>query len=207
VRLSAPVLTQGQTGTITADLESLGNENALAFSLSFDATKLVFIGAAPADAAAGATLNVNAKQAAQGQLGFALALSANQSFAVGSNHLVQMNFRALPSAGGNASVAFTDQPVPRGVSDPNASVLGADYVNATVAISPAPALKIVAATGNFDLSWPTAPDGFVLQESTDATLAPTSWTSVSSASVVANGQNVVSVPSSTTNKFYRLYHP
>jgi hypothetical protein len=207
VRLAAPVLAQSQTGAVMVELESLGNENALSFSLSFDQTRLVFVSATAAGSATGAILNINANQATQGRLGLVLALNANQSFAAGSKQAIQLNFRASPSGSGNVPLMFVDQPVPRGLSDPNASVLDADYVNATVVINPAPSLRIVTTGASFNLSWPTSAVGFVLQESSDVRLAATSWTAVVTSPVIANGENVVSVPTGATNRFYRLNHP
>jgi hypothetical protein len=207
VRLNTPLFVQGQTGTIAVSLDSLGDENALSFSLNFDATRLAFVNASVVDAASNAILNINAKQAAQGHLGFVLALPSNQSFAAGSSQLIQASFRALPLTSGAAAIAFADQPVPRGVSDPNAVALAADYINAAIPVSARPSLKIVAGSNSFNLSWPTSPGGFVLQDSTDLKFTPTSWTTVTTTPVTSNGDNLVSLSASPTNKFYRLYHP
>jgi len=203
VRLTAPTLVQGQTGNVEVDLEAQGDENALAFSLSFDAAKLVFISASAGEAATGSILNVNAKQAAQGRLGCVLALQANQSLSAGSKQVVKVSFQA--AANGNAIVSFGDQPVPRGVSDSKASALSADYINGAVAVNALPALRIVASAQSISLSWPASATGFVLQESTDSKMASTSWTPVTATPAVANNQSVVSLPMSSTAKFYRLY--
>jgi hypothetical protein len=99
----------GQTFTVSIELESLGDENAIGFSLNFDPAKLAYIGASTADA----TLQVNALQAAQGRLGLALAKPAGQSFPAGLSTLVQVQFKAL--AAGSANIGLGDAPVVRDV--------------------------------------------------------------------------------------------
>jgi len=207
VRVSAPVLAQGQSGTVEVELEAQGNENALAFSLSFNPAQLVFVGAAAGTAANEAVLNVNANQAAQGRIGCVLALAANQSFAAGSKQVVNLTFRPSVSAGGTAAISFGDQPVVREVSDPNASTLAADYINGAVVVTSRPSLSINTSAKNISLSWPATASGFVLQESSDANLGAASWTTVTATPAVMNSQSVVSVPPGASKKFYRLYHP
>jgi hypothetical protein len=207
LRAVAPTLFQGQTGTVEVALQAQGNENALAFSLAFDPAILVFTGATAGDAASGAALNVNANLAAQGRLGFVLALSASQSFAAGSKQLIKANFRAATTASANARVTFADQPVPRGVSDPSAATLATDYIDALIALNGLPSLRIAPSANGVNLSWPTLATGFVLQESSNAQVTGTGWTAVTSTPVVTNNENTVVVTPGATNRFYRLYHP
>jgi hypothetical protein len=110
VRIVAPALAQGQSGTVEVELEAQGDENALAFSLGFDPAQLVFTGATAGDSSSGAVLNINAGQAAQGHLGVVLALKANAIFAAGSKQLVKASFRPTASQNGSARIFFTDQP-------------------------------------------------------------------------------------------------
>ena len=188
-------------------VQALGNENALGFSLSFDATKLAFTGASLGSSAQTATLEVNSNHASQGQLGVALALPAGQTFSAGTNQLVNLNFRTLAPKGGSVPVTFADQPVLRGVADANASALSADYANAVVVISAPPSLNIVSSSIGVTLTWPSAAIGFVLQESADSSLTASSWAAVNATAVVVNNQNVVTLQPSSTKHFYRLYHP
>ena len=207
VRVSSPVLAQGQAGGVQVVLEAQGNENGLGFSLSFDPAQLVFVGATAGTAANGAVLNVNANQATQGRLGCVLALKANESFAAGSKQMVNVMFRPTAAAGGTSPVSFGDQPVVREVSDPNASTLAADYINGAVIVAPLPSLNITTSSKSITLSWPATASGFVLQESSDANLRAASWTTVTATPSVVNNQSVVSVPLATAKKFYRLYRP
>jgi hypothetical protein len=203
----APVLAQGQVGTVEIALEAQGDENALAFSLAFDPAKLTFIGASAGDAANAAALNINANQANQGRLGVVLSLKANQSFAAGSKQLVKLSFRAIAPMIGNVPVSFSDQPIPRGISDSNASVLIADYIDTAVVVNPRFSLKITQSATSFTLSWPASATNYVLQEFSNPSLTAGSWTSVQATATIKNNENQVVIPVSGTSRFYRLYHP
>jgi hypothetical protein len=204
MRIINPTLMPGQIGTVTIALEAQGNENALAFSLSFDPARLVFAGATAGDATTGALLNVNARQASQGRVGCALALKTGQSFPAGRKQLINVGFRATALASGNTTISFGDQPVLREICDATAQVLPADYLNGSIAVNPLPALRIASSWTSITLTWPVSANGFVLQETSDPTLAPATWTTITAAPAIVNNQNVVSLPLRATEKFYRL---
>src|SRR5262249_23516633 len=63
---------KGLTLNLPINLQSQGNESALAFSLSFDPTVLQYVNITKGSAAGSAVLNVNANQAASGKLGVVL---------------------------------------------------------------------------------------------------------------------------------------
>ena len=102
--VSSTLLTRGQTGAVSVELVAQGDENALGFSLGFDPAIVAYRGAGAAGAAGGATMQVNATQAASGRLGFVLALPAGRTFAAGSRQVVNVSF----SAPGSESRLFTD---------------------------------------------------------------------------------------------------
>jgi len=201
------MLLQGQSGSVSVQLEAQGNENALGFSLSFDPAMLSYTGAGLGSGASGATLNVNASQAGSGRLGFALALPTGSSFAAGTQELVKVTLRASTDTAGATLISLVDQPVPRDVSDPVASELSATYLNATVTVNPVPTLSIARSGTNVALSWPPWATNFNLQEAVGALRPANSWTNLPVTVLASNGQNVVTLPISRTNTFYRLYHP
>jgi uncharacterized protein (TIGR03437 family) len=124
---------RGQNGTLALELDSQGNENAVGFSLSFDPAQLHFVSASLGSGASGATLNANANQSTNGQIGIALAMPANQTFAAGTRQLLVVTFVAL--TGGSAvttTVAIGDQPVGREIVDVAANALNANWAAATV---------------------------------------------------------------------------
>jgi BspA type Leucine rich repeat region (6 copies)/Carboxypeptidase regulatory-like domain len=66
-----------------------------------------------------------------------------------------------------------------------------------------PLLALVPDSGNAVLSWPTNAAGFVLQSSTNLA-SPVNWIDVSLSPILIGGQDVVIVPMSGQQQFYRL---
>ena len=197
----------GQTGTASVTLASQGNENALAFSLAFDPTGVAYNGASLGVAAAGANLLVNTNQVGSGRLGFALILGSGINFTTGIQEVLKINLHSLPSASGNSALAFSDQIVPREISDTNAVALPVSYVNATLTVNSLPTLKIFKSGSSVILSWPLWATNFGLQEAPDR-LAPTpTWSNLSVSTFPSNNESMAMLPFSSTNKFYRLFHP
>jgi hypothetical protein len=194
-------LLQQQPGQVSVSLEAFGDENAISFSLLFDPEALTYTGASLGSSAGGATLNVNAREAAGGRLGVVLALPVGSRFAAGSKELLQVSFR--PAEAGNYNVTVGDLPVPREVSDETAIELPAEYVNGTVSVSPVPSLSIQVTADSIQLSWPTWATDYVLQQS-DGTPGG-SWTTLSPLVMEINGQNVATLSLGSGARFYRLY--
>ena len=138
----------GQNFSVGVDLVSLGNENALGFSLNFNqailTTPVVTLGAD----AAGATLNANTTQSASGRIGIAIALPTNQAFIAGTRRVAVITFTVAASAPlGNTPLTFGDQPIFPEISDPNASTLTVTYTPASINIqqlNPAPVATSLA---------------------------------------------------------------
>jgi hypothetical protein len=64
----------------------------------------------------------------------------------------------------------------------------------------------LSATGSLSLSWPEAgTESFVLQAS--PTLVPANWQLVTGTPVVANGQRTVTLETTESARFVRLYRP
>jgi uncharacterized protein (TIGR03437 family) len=125
----------GQPGMLNIELEALGGENAVGFSLNYDPAALSFVSAELGSGAQGATLLSNTTQTANGRAGFVLALPAGQTLAAGARRLVSLRFNVVAgSRAATTEVRFGDQPIPREVADANAGALAASYVNAVVTI-------------------------------------------------------------------------
>jgi uncharacterized protein (TIGR03437 family) len=135
VRLRDASLLPGQQGTLAIELDALGNENALGFSLSFDPAKLRFVSATLGNGTNGATLNVNSNQAANGRVGFAVALSAGQNVAAGTRQLLVVTFAAQANAAGAVTVTLGDAPVGREIVDAAARNLTANWTAGVVTIA------------------------------------------------------------------------
>jgi len=194
----------GQIGTISVSLEANGDENAVGFSLSFDAKNLTYTGLSLSSGAARATLNINTDEISAGRLGVALALPSGTSFASGLDELVTVSFLAAPGAGGSYPMVFTDIPIFREFSDSAANELAADYFSGSVMVNPLPILRINHSGESVLLSWPRSATDFVLQQLDD--LNPgTTWKPVSASATTTDTENVVTLPISGNNMLYRLY--
>jgi uncharacterized protein YneR len=133
VRIRNGYFERGQQSAVLVELDAVGNENALCFSLTFDPARLRFVSAAPGGDLGGATLNVNTGLAAKGQIGLALALPAGQTIQAGMRQIVVVNFAvATKSEMTTATIGFGDQPVTRELSDAYANPLPADFAGGTL---------------------------------------------------------------------------
>jgi uncharacterized protein (TIGR03437 family) len=122
--------------SVRVELVAQGGENALGFSLNFPAATLSNPQTVLGADAAGASLNTNTNDAAQGRLGISLALPAGQGFAAGARQLVVVTFNIASNAtGGSAPIGFTDQPITRELVDVNATTLSATYLSGAIAIT------------------------------------------------------------------------
>jgi hypothetical protein len=147
VRVVGATFQAGQNNSISVELDAQGDENALGFSLNFDAAKMSFVSAVNGSGAGAATLNVNTLQLANGQLGLGIGLSAGQTFTAGTRQLAVITFNVPVGSSGSTVISFGNSPVVREVSDPGANVLGATYTPATVSINhPAPTLSNISPT-------------------------------------------------------------
>lgn len=122
--------------SVPIELASQGDENAIGFSLTFDAATLGNPMAGLGSGAAGATLNINTAQAAQGRLGVALAFPANQKFSAGARQMIVVTFSIPANAAfGTTTINFGDQPVMSEASDVNANALPLSFSSGAVMIT------------------------------------------------------------------------
>lgn len=122
----------------------LGDENALSFSLSFDPSRLMYLGEVAGAGAVATSLIVNTNQLSSGRIGYALAKPAGQFFTSGSNELVRVRF-ALGSQAGALSVDFADAPLARETVNGTANPMCSGYSNAVVTILTLTSPSIVTA--------------------------------------------------------------
>ncbi|MGH9934866.1 MAG: hypothetical protein ACREAM_01395 [Blastocatellia bacterium] len=136
IRVIAAAAAAGGEVGVAIELTAQGNENAVGFSLNFNQAILSNPRAALGAGAAGATINANANQAAQGRVGVAVALPSGQVFAAGARQLAVVTFTvASAAAAGATPIAFGDQPVAREVASATASILPADFVPGAVTVA------------------------------------------------------------------------
>ncbi len=135
VRVLAAGAPSGATVNAPIELVSQNDENAIGFSLSFDPAVLSNPQVALGSDAAGASLNVNTSQAAQGRVGLVVALPTGQKFAAGSRQVAVVSFTiAANTMAATTPINFSDQPVRREVVAVNGATLPARYEAGVVTI-------------------------------------------------------------------------
>ncbi len=207
VRVSEAFAIQGLTAVVTANLVAQGDENALGFSLTFNPAAFRFAGVSLGSAATGVSLNVNSNLVSAGKLGLLLALPTGENFPAGFLELVKVSLAVGNSVTGIFPVMFSDQPVPRGLSDPSANELSASYAAGTIVVNPPPSLSIMRDGDNVTLSWPTWAVAFQLQSLDTSILPSVSWTNLG-VSAQTNGMGLsISMPISGQMQLYRLSAP
>jgi hypothetical protein len=200
-------IAQGQTSVVPVVIECQGIENAMTFSVGFDASKLAFVSAAPGAAAGNATLNQNISQAGSGRIGIALALPPGSSFAAGTREVVQLRFAALATAPASTSVIFTNAPLPSEVSDALANPLATMYASGTVSVTPPPGppLHIDRSGPSLAITWPTSnAAGFELEATAGA--LGTAWSKVPGV-IDLGGTKLAIVTISGGEQYFRLKKP
>ncbi len=127
MRLS-PVSFAEQRSSVTVELQANGDENAVSFSLRFDPRQWRFVSAELGADAASASLQLNARQTAQGALGVALALPPGTRWSTGLRSLVVVHFAAAEGGGALAPVqGFSDWPAAREIASAEAESLSAAW--------------------------------------------------------------------------------
>lgn len=147
VRAANASFRRDQVNTLRIELDALGDENALAFSLNFDPRLLNFADATLGDGATGASLSINRTEAGAGRIGLAIAMPVGQSLTAGTRGV--LNVRFLPAAGESdttTQISFSDNLVPRELSNAFAQALpNATYSNATILLTGRAAANVIAA--------------------------------------------------------------
>ncbi|MCX6941639.1 MAG: immunoglobulin domain-containing protein [Verrucomicrobia bacterium] len=136
VRIVSQTAAPGSTVVVAVQLLASGNENALGFSVNFDAAQLAYQSAAAGAQAADAPPTTNANQASSGRLGFLLGKPPGTTWSAGTQELLKITF-VLNASLANATVAnvtFGDTPTVREVSDAVANALPAGYQGGAVTV-------------------------------------------------------------------------
>ena len=206
VTVTGTLVFHGQTATATVDLEALGDENGVGFSLSFDPAALSYTGVLLGSDSTSANIDVNANGAANGEIGVILALPTGNSYPAGTRELVKVSFQAVATNSIDAPLVLTDVPVHREVADTNAVPVASAYANAVISVNPRPSLSITHTNSTVNLSWPLWGTNYLLQQAGALTLPVGTWTNVSATRVVSSNSFGVSLPMSGSVQFYRLQH-
>jgi hypothetical protein len=142
LRAGTATAARGDRVTISVELEALGNENSVSFSIAFDATALSGLVVAPGADGDAANVTVNDAEAAAGRVGVTFAVPAGQTLEQGERQLVNISFSVAPEASGSRiAVGFADQPVLRRVADSEDRTLATTYFDGTVSLADRPIVR------------------------------------------------------------------
>jgi hypothetical protein len=137
VRVVSLQASAGAPLSVPVELLANGNENALGFSLNFDAALLSFDGAdLGLDAPSSAVLVVNPNDADSGRVGLAIALAADVTFPFGTQQIARVHFTVAPAQSPvTAPVTFGDLPTARQISDREARPQPAAFLDGAVSVA------------------------------------------------------------------------
>ena len=126
-------LVRSHKGSVFVDLDSVGGENSVAFSMAFNTNVLsnpvVLLGV---DSGADVTLS---QQSTPGYIGATLTWSDSGFYGKGVKTIAEIRFDVAPSGGvGSTPVNFADHPVARSVKDFSSVSLEIGYQGATASI-------------------------------------------------------------------------
>ncbi len=129
--------TPGGLVTVPVELLANGNENAAAFSLQTDVSRVSYVSARLGADASDAALEINTNSMGRGSVGFTLTLPAGQTFAAGLRQLALVTLTLRPGSGQSNSlpgttIGLSDTPVARALLDVSTNRLAALYENGTL---------------------------------------------------------------------------
>jgi hypothetical protein len=192
--------------SLPVSLNSLGDENAVGFTVAFDPAVFACSSITPGSDAINATLNVNTQQVASGHVGIAIALQSGSTFSTGLRELVKLTLIPVTVLPGDYPVHLDSQIVVCTVSDPLANELNTDYLPGMVVVNSEPTLDIRLEGDDVVLSWPLWAHSFNLQAVPEQQ-ALINWTNVAGAPRT-NGEVLnFTLPTSDGTRYFRLRHP
>ncbi|MGD9611923.1 MAG: hypothetical protein AB7V22_03390 [Kiritimatiellia bacterium] len=155
---------RGQSFTVQLDLDALGDERALAFSLVFDPDAVAYRGLQLRGAATNGVFLANEEGAAAGALAFGVTLADAAAFIAGEQTVAEIAFQALEGGGSaEALLAFAETPAECRVAGADSASLACDYYDAMVHLSdpadgsaaepPTTGSAVALATNRVQVSW------------------------------------------------------
>ncbi len=209
VRISNTNVLPGSTVNVPVQVAASGTENALGFSLVFDASKLRFVGATKLGAIGAATLNVNTNQASAGRVGVVFALPTGNVLTAGNQDVLLITLAAAPAVSGSTTVSFGDSPVVREAVSATARTVSSSFTPGEIVLGPplvvGPPMSIVRSSESVVIFWSAAEAGYELQAS-DAPRGQT-WSTVTASPIEIGGQKIVTLPRTGSQKYFRLRKP
>lgn len=148
LRVQQTIAARGQNQSVIVEMDAVGNENAVGFSLNFDTSQLRYVSASTFGGSTGAAMNINTAMVGIGRVGIALALPGGQKLGIGKQPIAIVTFTVLAAETvSNTFLNFGDQPIPREVVDIAANAVAANFSGATLTFAQ-PMAAVSAASFN-----------------------------------------------------------
>jgi hypothetical protein len=202
--VSLTPVTQGAlTNTLAVQLTAQGDESALGFTVTFDPALMRFVNATLGSGAAGASLAPNTAGAANGVLGFVIGYYPPNTFAAGTETVLNLSFASVAYTNTSA-LAFVNAPVICQLADTNATPVSTIFQNGTLTIagSPWPSLSIGQSGSNLTLSWPASGTGALGLQVASSIAGP--WIDVTGTPSTNGGNLNITTSVSNSSQFFRL---
>ncbi len=205
VRVLDQTIASGTTDDVTVILTANGDENGLAFTLTFDPAVLQFREAQPGESLAPGTLLVNTNAAALGSVALAAVLPAGMAWPPGDQAIAHLRFFVTRQATPDSRLAlgFADVPVAREIVNAHAEPLGAKYHEGLVTVTASPlagslrlhqlrslpdgAIQLLIGRADDTPLDAVAADGIAVYTTTNLALPSSDWTPVDTPPVLTNG--------------------
>ena len=201
VKIDSSHLVSDQKTTIPIILDSLGNENALGFSINFDSAKVRIDQVGLGTDVSNATLLVNTNALALGQVGVIISLPSGRSFRSGSQEIISLTLTPIGQETGVMALGFGNQPVFQEIADLHANVLESNFQASSLEILPT--LKITRQENTVILSWPDSANLYLL-ESTRLLGDEANWKLVEAGAVIHEEAIHVELPLDHDGQYFRL---
>jgi hypothetical protein len=183
---------------VSVEMQSIGDEHSVSFTLAFDPAVLSTPRAT--NVPAGAALVLDTNQLASGALGVSLTLPGNVTFAAGHVHVVDFMFTTASSPPVIQTFAgFSASPVARSVRSTNNVALPALFVAGVIELQPLRLAHGAFSNAAYQLSFATAPGQ---RYAVDASIDLTNWTALVT-STVAGATFQLSDTNAFPHRFYR----
>ena len=208
VQLSGLATAPGEVTPVSVQLLAQGDENTLAFTMTFDPVALRFSTATPGTSLPVNTqLMINTNDLANGRLGVLLGLAPGATFSAGTQQVLVVTFiGGSPTGITQTQVGFGDAPVVREIGSALAEILPAEFLPVRLAFGPPapPTLGVSWGAGReMRLAVSGTPGALCTVQYLDQ-LPGSQWQSLTTVTL-APSPTVVVDPTPTTNhtRFYR----
>lgn len=190
------------TWEIPVELDGLGSENALGFSVAVAPGRGRIEEVELGEGAAGAVLLSNQAQVDQGRVGVIIALPTGETWARGGVEIARVRLQAIGS-GEVPVLTWGDEPIRRELVNVEAETVAVEFVEGSAAEARGvPKLEAAMHDGTLQLRWVNSGDEWIVERTKDLELAE--WEAYATTPSRNGASNEVRISGLETQAFFRL---